>query len=110
MPYIERVLYVYARIIERIHRNKTDSICQLYVQYTHHIRTCRITGGLLKDLEGAWNDEPFDASNAPRRRPHCTWCEYSLLLRPKGFLLEVARDWDRVQRIVLNLRARRGTT
>ncbi len=63
---------------------------------------------LLGDFEGAWNDEAFEASDAPRLLPLHSWCWPGLLLLHQGFLLEVPQDRDRVQRIVLNLqRARR---
>ena len=56
----------------------------------------------IGDVEGAWNNEAFDAGDAPRTRQHVTWCRSILLVRHQGCLLEVAWDWGRVQRVVLN--------
>jgi hypothetical protein len=61
----------------------------------------------IGDFEGAWDDEAFNPSDAPRPRSSILWYGSILLVHHQSFLHEDARDWDRVQRVVLNLRRAR---
>ena len=61
----------------------------------------------IGDLEGAWNTQSFNTSDAPRTRSRILWYGSILLVHHQSFLHEDARDWDRVQRVVLNLRRAR---
>ena len=61
----------------------------------------------IGDFEGAWDDEALNPSDAPRPRSSILWYGSILLVHHQSFLHEDARDWDRVQRVALNLRRAR---
>jgi len=51
----------------------------------------------IGDVEGAWDNEAFDAGDAPRTRSHITWCRSSLLLRHQPKQRHTAKSTDENQ-------------